>query len=122
MRLIGHNMLGCLQCGNYPFKLEIEEQQEKKQEPKLEFLSRFIEKLDWNGLKNAVSDCGLNELPEEKPEKLEKNEELLQILHHLLFEVDIISGKLNCCECGASFVIRDGIPHVILREDQVPTQ
>lgn len=58
-------------------------------------------------------------LPEAKPEGLEEDDELLKTLHGLLLESFVDSGKMTCPGCGHVYVIRDGIPNMLLAEDEV---
>jgi multifunctional methyltransferase subunit TRM112 len=57
-------------------------------------------------------------LPEVKPEE-PLEEELLHKLHSVLFEHYLKSGKMTCPGCGHLFPIKDGIPNMLLVEDEV---
>lgn len=63
-----------------------------------------------------------DQLPAEIQDELLENEEFLKTLHHLLFEIDITEGELECPETGRKFPISDGIPNMLLNEDEVWTQ
>jgi len=84
-------------------------------------------------------------IPTERPETLEGNEDLQKALHHLLLEVpflflfqfspqfsistsfyscssvkiDIVEGNLVCTETQRKFPIKNGIPNLLLNEDEV---
>ena len=58
-------------------------------------------------------------IPNEPPENVAENEQLLQKLHHLLLEVDVLDGQLECPETGRVFPITNGIPNMVLNEDEV---
>lgn len=60
-----------------------------------------------------------DDIPAEQPANIADNEELLQKLHHLLLEVDVLEGQLECPETGRVFPIADGIPNMLLNEDEV---
>ncbi len=47
-----------------------------------------------------------------------KNEEILKLLHHVLLEVEIIEGDLECPETGRKFPIKNGIPNMLINEDE----
>ena len=47
------------------------------------------------------------------------NEEVLQQIHHALLELEVMSGKLVCAHCGREYIIEQGIPNMLLREDEV---
>lgn len=57
-------------------------------------------------------------LPEEKPET-PISEELGQALHAILFETYIKNGLMTCEGCGHVYQIKDGIPNMLLAEDEV---
>lgn len=58
-------------------------------------------------------------IPAVQPANISENEELLQKLHHLLLEIDVLEGQLECPETGRVFPITDGIPNMLLNEDEV---
>lgn len=85
-----------------------------------EFIARMIPKLDWPVLCSAAERVGQGEIvPKELIEDYEKNTEFLKKVHHILLEVDIINGELICPETGRKFPINDGIPNMLLNEDEV---
>ena len=47
------------------------------------------------------------------PEDYATNEEFLQALHHVLLEIEIVTGTLVCPETGKRFAIKDGIPSML---------
>lgn len=57
------------------------------------------------------------ELPLEKDES--EGEEFLKKVHHILFEVEIVTGDLICPETGRKFGIKDGIPNMLCNEEEV---
>ncbi|KAK6628927.1 hypothetical protein RUM43_002744 [Polyplax serrata] len=85
-----------------------------------EFVSRIIGKLDWEALYKAAESIGhLGELPREPVPDYEENENFLKTVHHVLLEVEVINGELICPETGRKFPISDGIPNMLLNEDEV---
>jgi multifunctional methyltransferase subunit TRM112 len=52
--------------------------------------------------------------PEEK-----SNDDVLQYIHHVLFEVNIADGSLVCNNCQKKYDIKDGVPNMILNDDEV---
>lgn len=80
----------------------------------------MIPKLDWPVLRTAAERVGQAEnVPKELVEDYENNTEFLKKIHHILLEVDIINGELVCPETGRKFPINDGIPNMLLNEDEV---
>lgn len=47
-----------------------------------------------------------------------KNEEILKKLHHVLLEVEVVEGELECPETGRKFPIKNGIPNMLVSEDE----
>ncbi|KAF4523958.1 hypothetical protein B566_EDAN012430 [Ephemera danica] len=85
-----------------------------------DFVSRIIPKLDWSVLWGAAESIGhAADLPQSLNEDYENNEELLKKVHHVVLEVEIINGELVCPETGRKFPIEDGIPNMLLNEDEV---
>ncbi|CAL4109593.1 unnamed protein product, partial [Meganyctiphanes norvegica] len=85
-----------------------------------EFISRMIHKLDWKALIFAAQCVGHQEdLPDSLPDGYEGDEDLLKKLHHILLEVEVTSGCLVCPETQRKFPITNGIPNMLLNEDEV---
>lgn len=45
--------------------------------------------------------------------------DLLQKLHHLLLEIEVVNGSLTCPETGRVFPINNGIPNMLLNENEI---
>ena len=58
-------------------------------------------------------------LPKECPNQDENNEDILKAIHHALLEVEMVEGKLVCPESGREFPVKNGIPNMLLNEDEV---
>lgn len=58
-------------------------------------------------------------LPDNVPDMYEENEEFLKAAHHVMMEVEVVEGELECPETGRKFPISEGIPNMLLREDEV---
>jgi len=67
----------------------------------------------------AAAALGYNELPPELPADAHDSDEILRKIHHALNNIDIIEGELICRESGRVFPIKNGIPNMLLREDEV---
>lgn len=63
-------------------------------------------------IKSQMGHAG--DLPPQLIENYENNEEFLKKMHHLLLEVNIISGELICPVSGKKFTIKNGIPEGFL--------
>ncbi|XP_019846480.1 multifunctional methyltransferase subunit TRM112-like protein [Bactrocera dorsalis] len=104
----------------FPLKLTIAKQDVVESEFNPTFIERLLPRLDWSGIRLAAEVAGLNDdIPAELPANVAENEELLKKLHHLLLEIDVLEGQLECPETGRVFPITDGIPNMLLNEDEV---
>jgi multifunctional methyltransferase subunit TRM112 len=45
--------------------------------------------------------------------------DILKYIHHVLFENVIVKGSLVCPNCSRDYQIDDGIPNMILRDDEI---
>ena len=58
-------------------------------------------------------------LPENAPSEDENDEDLLKKVHHALVEIEVVQGHLECPESGRQFPITNGIPNMLLNENEV---
>lgn len=102
---------------SYPLKYEECEIQLEEQEFKPEFIAHMLEKLDWQAVLTVAKDLGKHDLPLEKPQLdpiMEDDKVVLQDLHNLLVESNIINGKMVCNNCGHIYYIKNTIPNFLL--------
>ena len=121
MRLLTHNLLECHIKGvkrRYPFGIEAAEVAEAEVELNPEFLRHVFPKLRWEALAAAAAQLGA-ELPAEADEGMLEDAGFLEKLHHALMEVEVVEGALVCPETGRKFPVKDGIPNMLLNEDEV---
>eukprot|EP01084_Bolivina_argentea_P249104 416879_1 len=124
MRLLTHNMLHSahkrgVQKG-YPLNLEIEKTEIIKQEIDETFLKDRLPQLDWNCFVIGCKSVGINDIPLNYNGDLLNNKDFLAKCHHALLEIHVIDGNLICPESKRKFPITDGIPNMLLREDELP--
>ena len=81
----------------------------------------MLGKIDWTALKSAAADMAMHELDDiaEITPEMKDDDVLLRKIHHLLFEVHLIDGNLVCPESSRKFPVKDGIPNMLLHEDEV---
>lgn len=80
----------------------------------------MVPKLDWSVLYTAAESIGKQEdLPKSVIDNFENDEDFLKKVHHVLLEVEIINGELICPESGRKFPISNGIPNMLLNEDEI---
>lgn len=122
MKLLTHNLLTSrflknVQSG-YPLKLVVERVDEITTEYNQEFLRKMLKKIDYDALKQAAQVCG-QQLPESMPDvESTAKEEDLKAIHKALFDLEVITGTLECPESGRKFPISDGIPNMLCNEDE----
>ena len=86
-----------------------------------EFLQRMLPRLDWTAIKSAAEIVGIaQDFPDEMNIASTLTvTELFEKLHLLLLEIEIVNGSLACPETGRLFPISNGIPNMLLNEDEV---
>jgi multifunctional methyltransferase subunit TRM112 len=87
-----------------------------------EFVIRMIPKLEWGVFVNAARQLGCNgaeNLPTQYNSSLNNNEDFLRVVHHCLLEVRLVEGFLVCPESQRRFPVKNSIPNMLLREDEV---
>ncbi|XP_037269993.1 tRNA methyltransferase subunit 11-2 isoform X2 [Rhipicephalus microplus] len=126
MKLLTHNMMTskCIKGVRTGFPLGIVASETKVTTVDFnpEFVCRMIPKLDWDALYQAAESIGIAaDLPKALLPDYEHNEEFLRRVHHTLFEVEVVAGELVCPETGRKFPITNGIPNMLLNENEVHT-
>ena len=90
-----------------------------------ELLLRLLPKLNYPALLQAVEqiaphvDGGLPPLPEQLPSTFEQKDDLLALLHKMLFDIHLMDGTLVCPGTGRKFPVKDSIPNMLLHADEI---
>ncbi|CAF1039741.1 unnamed protein product [Rotaria sp. Silwood1] len=124
MKLITHNMLtsNILKgvTKGFPLKIKADKVEHISVDYNRDFVARIIPRIEYDALRAAVNDLGLNEsLPETISENLQQDDEFLKIMHRVLLEYEVEEGELICPETGRKFPISKGIPNMLLQETEV---
>lgn len=136
MRLLTHNFLQSNVKGTidgYPLKIEGSNIVVENSSMDSDLIRNVLPKLNYPGLKKAINDIRnvptlmsnpmfmeAIDVPPECPREGEKiSESDMKALHFFLFDVHVIEGSLICPDTGRSFKITDGIPNMILHEDEI---
>jgi len=104
-------------------------------------MRKMADRIQWKALRKACKDLGINTIDSvvdfnsggyikegDKGNHVFDNatsssdavaEEDLKALHHVLFEVHVQEGELVCPESKRRFLVKDGIPNMLLHEDEV---
>ena len=123
MRLLTHNMLMSNIKGvknGYPLLIEAADVIVNEVEFNAQFISRMIPRLEWSAVVQAAKQLGKgDDLPCEVVPDFESDEEFLKKAHHVLLEVEVQKGFLVCPETSRKFPVENGIPNMLLNEDEV---
>mmetsp|Transcript_17913 Transcript_17913/g.17228 ORF Transcript_17913/g.17228 Transcript_17913/m.17228 type:complete len:125 (+) Transcript_17913:112-486(+) len=124
MRLITHNMLKCNIKGvenGYPLRIEVEKTEILPSDYDAALTISMLKKIQWKALRSAAIDLEMHDFDEfeEITEEMRNDDSLLRKIHHILFEVHLIEGHLVCPETSRKFPVKDGIPNMLLHEDEV---
>ena len=121
MRLISLNTLCCRVKGCPGGEASLDFEASKIEETQKEYNPTATRKLtammDWALLESLAKKLGVIGFPAHKPADL--SEDLLKTIHRLLFEADILDGKLWCKSCQRAYPIVDGIPNLILDDKEI---
>ncbi len=124
MKLLTHNMLTCnvkgVQAG-YPLKIEVSEVKEVRADFSPVFIQNMLTKLNWKVFRGAAATMGVDvsSIPETLSEEDKNDETCLRAIHHALLEIVLVEGALVCPESGRKFPVTNGIPNMMLNEDEV---
>jgi multifunctional methyltransferase subunit TRM112 len=66
----------------------------------------------------AATDLGIPTLPPTLTVELAEDPAFLQALYHILMNVHLIKGMLTCPLTGREFPVTDGIPNMMLEEEE----
>lgn len=79
----------------------------------------MLQRIDYGVLKRAAEQLGVTGLPAEASEEALEDPEAVQRIHHALLEVHLEEGALICPETQRRFPVSQGIPNMLLNEDEV---
>ena len=127
MRLLTHNFLQSNVKGTtegYPLIIEADEVVVEESPVDKELLVKMLPKLDYPVFLGAAQQlslkCYLPELPIQLPATDDDMDETMLInLHKVLFDLHVIEGHLVCPDTGRRFPVKEGIPNMILHEDEI---
>ena len=84
-----------------------------------DFVKKMLLRIDYGVLKQAAEQLGVKDLPKEATDEALEDPEAVQRLHHALMEVHLEEGALICPETQRRFPVSQGIPNMLLNEDEV---
>ncbi|CAI5700701.1 unnamed protein product [Peronospora effusa] len=134
MRLLTHNMLVChvKACAdtagrdadarplNFPLRMDgvvvLETQFSKS------FMLHIMRSIDYPALCHTTKELNHPEvptLPEHLPTDLSEQDDLLKLIHRVIFDTNIVEGELVCNNCGRSYQVSNAVPNMLLEEDEL---
>lgn len=128
MRLLTHNTLtnntAAAAGKGFPLKITATEirvddsQNIENAEQEISFVKGVLGMLDWPALVQGASEMGLSTLPPLLTEDLANDSDFLIALYHVLMKVHLVKGILTCPETGREFPVVNGIPNMMLEEEE----
>jgi multifunctional methyltransferase subunit TRM112 len=127
MRLLTHNTLrnnmAEAKGKGFPLKItateiRVEEHTEPPSERQIIFVKSMLSRLDWPALVQACAEMGIPTLPNTLTDDLAHDTAFLQALYNILMNVQLVQGMLTCPVTGREFPVTDGIPNMILEEEE----
>ena len=88
---------------------------------KPDFMACMIPKVEWAVLQEAANALRLGKVPIEQIQGYEQDETFLRKMHHILLEVEVMKGTLQCPESGHVFPITHRIPNMLLSDEETET-
>ena len=127
MRLLVHNLLQChaRSCPlgqNFPLRLQVTQWSDSPIDDEYDRarLVRLLPRLDWPTVVAVAREHCKVELPETLSESLDDTEDVvLEQAHSVLMQRDVVAGEMVCPGCGHIYPIVDGIPNMLLNEDEI---
>jgi len=124
MKLLTHNLLtsAAIKKVNvgYPLLIQAKDVKVSEVEFNPEFITKILTKIDWDCLRRAAEQLGhLDDLPQSIPPQYQNQPDFLKKVHHALLEIELINGDLVCPETSRKFPVTDGIPNMLLNEDEI---
>lgn len=123
MRLLTHNSLRCTRkdvITGFPLKIHAEHVEVRESPCNREFIAQLAPNLHWPALRTAAQEVGIDTLPEVLDPSLLLEPAFIDALHHVLMDVHVLEGRLECPESGQMFAVNDGVTNMMLDEALLP--
>ncbi|KAK2106654.1 hypothetical protein P7K49_016168 [Saguinus oedipus] len=83
-----------------------------------QFMEPMIPKVECAAFLEVADNLQLIQVPKGPVKGYKENEDFLRTMHHLLLEVEVVEGTLQCPESGRMFPINCRVPNMLLSEDE----
>ncbi|KAL9606687.1 MAG: hypothetical protein Q9179_000127 [Wetmoreana sp. 5 TL-2023] len=123
MKLLTVNFLTCAvkacktSTASFPLHFKDAELEQREIDYNPTFLQNILPRLDWDAISITAAELGFNNIPASKPEgtfESEEEQKVMQDLHTLLLETEVMEGKMICGNCGHEYRIKEGIANFLL--------
>lgn len=119
-----HFAIFCRTKEGYPLQIEAEEVVVEDSPFDQELVTGILPKLNYEAVIGALHQVvdKVDPKPSDIPDKLPQGEidtATLEALYHVLFNIHVTEGHLICPDTGRKFPIKQGIPNMILHEDEI---
>lgn len=127
MRLLTHNMLrnnsAEAKGKGFPLKItateiRVDSDESGDVETQVALIKGVLDTLDWPTLVQAASEMGLSTLPPQLTQEMANDTVFLQALYQIVMNVHLVKGILTCPATGREFPVQDGIPNMMLEEEE----
>ena len=122
MRILTQNILMCnvKNCikKEIPLSLLVEKSEIIETEFNKDLVKKTLLRMNWNHLVETSKQLGEEELPSELKSDLLENSDFLMKLHNIIFQFHVVEGKLICKECKREYLVKNGIPNLLLEDDE----
>lgn len=123
MSLTMHHF-NCRTKDGYPLRIEPVEVIVEDSPFDAELVTGILPKLNYPAVVTALQQIlsKVEPVPPEIPQELPEGEidtSTLEALYHVLFNIHVIEGELVCPDTQRKFPIKQGIPNMILHEDEI---
>ncbi|KAL8706438.1 MAG: hypothetical protein Q9201_000493 [Fulgogasparrea decipioides] len=135
MKLLTVNFLTCAvkacktSTASFPLHFKDAELEQREIDYNPTFLQNILPRLDWDAISITAAEVSkslhfdriaprrFNNIPASKPEgtfESEEEQKVMQDLHTLLLETEVMEGKMICGNCGHEYRIKEGIANFLL--------
>ncbi|DBA05241.1 TPA: hypothetical protein N0F65_007403 [Lagenidium giganteum] len=87
-----------------------------------DFMLHIMKSIDYPALVQTTKELNHPEvpvLPDTLPDDLTTADELLQSIHKVLFDTNIVEGEMICNNCSRSYPITNAVPNMLLEDDEL---
>lgn len=123
MRILTQNILRCnvkvcTDKDNY-LRLVVDKSEIVASEFNMQTIKELLKKLSYPILLQTAVDLNETSLPAILEDPHFEDELFLRKIHNILFQFHVIEGQLVCSDCKRVYVIKNGIPNLLLDKHEI---